>query len=185
MLSITYAVIISSLISFIIGWFARSWFGTDNKKQAKLTAELNDAQNKYQNYKTEVNDYFEKTAGLFNSLSVQYKSLYEHLLTGSRKLCEHDMSLPMLEHHAKQKDWQNILFNNNSQSTNKEPEHNWHPTYFEARDAKEEAEQTDKPVRDRESINGTTKKVTENKITEKQEPTLKVVANNKETCTAE
>lgn len=127
-----------ALISLFLGWHARKLLGKPTPKELKLQTELDNTKRNLGKYKSEVNTHFEKTANLFNDLSQHYKDLYEHLKNSSKNLCDPDFSTSMLEDKTS-KDWRKIgLTKENADHESRYPDHNWHPTYFEARDAKAE-----------------------------------------------
>lgn len=141
------ALLITAAISLLLGWFGRNLIGKPSRKEVKLQDELNKTKTELGSFKHDVNNHFEKTADLFNDLSKQYKNLYHHLKTSSQQLCDPDYSSTMLKSEH-DKNWQQIGFG--TQPSNEfQPEHNWHPTYFEAREAQEKnkADEKVKPVK--------------------------------------
>ncbi len=56
--------------------------------QTASAARCDEIQQEYDAYRTEVADHFGKTAEQFHAIGLQYRELYEHLATGSAKLCE-------------------------------------------------------------------------------------------------
>lgn len=130
MLSLTAKLLLTSIISFALGWLTKTILSNNNKKEIKLAEELQETKNELHNYQLEISHYFENTANLFNNLSLQYKNLYDHLADSAKKLCKTEFpastNLLKHEHYAH---WQKT-------ASDQELDHNWHPTYFEARDAK-------------------------------------------------
>jgi len=62
---------------------------TGGKTAAEIHAEL-------QEYREHVQEHFTKTSDLFQSLTVQYRELYDHLANGAQDLCEPAPGTPML-----------------------------------------------------------------------------------------
>ncbi len=132
MLSVTtfiLALLFSSILAAFLAWHARNILGKPSEKEVQLTNQLAETKNELDNYKRNINNHFEKTAHLFNDLSKHYKNLYEHLKTGSKELCSSENQVDILQYKHDSNhigsliptaDTDNIL-------------HNWHPTYFEAK----------------------------------------------------
>lgn len=163
--------LVAVFLSVPFGWFLRNWLGRPSLREKKLESELTSTKQELNNYHAEVNNHFEKTASLFNDLSGQYKKLYQHLLAGSKGLCKFD-SKNLLESNE---DIQLALKSEHSEYNNL-PDHNWHPTYFEARDAKEDLEPLDEDKLEADkNLHNKTQKQTEISLDSKKEPTLRVV----------
>jgi len=62
---------------------------TGGKTASEIHAEL-------QEYREQVQEHFTKTSDLFQSLTVQYRELYDHLADGAQDLCEPAPGTPML-----------------------------------------------------------------------------------------
>jgi len=77
-----FILVIAVVAAFAIGWF----FATRTGRLGSLQTERDTAQAELQRYQEEVNTHFEKTAHLFNEVTGSYRSLYEHLASGSEKL---------------------------------------------------------------------------------------------------
>lgn len=123
-------VLLSTIITAFLAWHARNFLGNPSPKERKLSSELAETKAELDSYKQNINNHFEKTASLFNDLSKQYRNLYEHLKTSSKELCGNEYQVNLLQYNSEHSnsiesavDTKNIM-------------HNWHPTYFEARDAK-------------------------------------------------
>lgn len=124
-------------ISGFIGWHARTWLGLPSELEKTLSADLLATNNKLKNYQLDVHHHFEKTADLFNQMLRQSKNLHEYLLTSSKELCHSDATISSTNIvNSDPNHWQEIVIKsyNNKPDTSK-LDHNWHPTYFEARDA--------------------------------------------------
>lgn len=178
MLTISSSLIIlllTAIISLFLGWHARNFLSRPTAKELKLNAELDKTAKNLNEYKHDVNSHFEKTANLFNDLSKQYKNLFEHLKDSSKHLCEPDFSTNMLAYDSN-KDWQQISLDPKAteDKSKSSPEHNWHPTYFEARDAKDDCQQK----LNTNACDKTTEKTELNKSKENKDNKFKVVMSN-------
>lgn len=186
MFSFTITLLITAAVSFALGWLTKMWLGQDNKKEIKLAEELEATKNELHNYQLEINNYFGNTANLFNNLSLQYKNLYDHLADGAKKLCKNEPSAatPLLQHEATNPNWQKLVL-----GQNQEPDHNWHPTYFEARDAKDHGSDKQELLHDINNLQAETMPSKETKHTNQhnknKEEHAKVVANAYETSNIE
>jgi len=68
--------------------YALSRGKSDNmEKVRELEQNLTDAQQEMNDYKMEVSQHFGETAQLFNTLTDDYRAVYEHLAIGSQALC--------------------------------------------------------------------------------------------------
>lgn len=76
------ALVVGALIGYLMG---RSGGGNN---QAEIAAQLEDTKQELENYKSEVNEHFEKTAALVNNLTNSYKEVHEHLAKGAQGLCQ-------------------------------------------------------------------------------------------------
>ncbi|MBP9721651.1 MAG: DUF1043 family protein [Gammaproteobacteria bacterium] len=151
-----------------IGWQARTWLGLPSELEKSLILELEAAKDELKKYQIEVNNHFEKTAQLFNQVLRQSKQLYDHLLNSSKELCYPDTTISSMNIvNTDPENWQELIIkpaplktsnftNFDTNSENDVIDHNWHPTYFEARDATkfDHSKITVKPV---SSVNKTDK----------------------------
>jgi len=90
------------LTAFVIGIVGGFFIGNSSNDAAKkLEDELKGVQEELNQYRTEVTSHFSKTAELFNSITANYRALYQHLADGAQKLCAVDAqllgSMPKLE----------------------------------------------------------------------------------------
>ncbi len=85
-----------SLIGIIIGYMVVQFRGS-SKDQARRIRQLEAEIEELQAYKEEVADHFKKTAGLLHDMTSQYKSIYEHMAEGARRLCDEEESGAVLE----------------------------------------------------------------------------------------
>jgi uncharacterized membrane-anchored protein YhcB (DUF1043 family) len=73
---------------------------TPNIKQAdNLKAELDEARQEMESYKTNVNSHFDKTAELVNELTQDYVKVYQHLAEGAQALGDGRDFTNVLEQH--------------------------------------------------------------------------------------
>lgn len=75
-------VAIGIALGFGVG---RLWPGSA-ARLTELERERDAAREDLKNYRQEVGAHFEATAGLFDKVTADYRSLYEHLATGARQL---------------------------------------------------------------------------------------------------
>ncbi len=125
-------------ISGFIGWHARNFLGLPSQLEKSLSAELLATNNKLKNYQLDVHHHFEKTADLFNQMLRQSKHLHEYLLSSSKELCHSEATISSTNIvNTDPHNWQEIVIKSyapkNLDTVN--IDHNWHPTFFEARDA--------------------------------------------------
>lgn len=150
----TFVLILSFtvLLSFFIGYKIRKWLNLKSEVETKLSQELDCTKTEYNNYKQEVYTHFEKTASLFNNMLQQSRELYNHLVLSSEQLTidntndddnssnnssENKTNNKKLEYNKNISDtWPKLNVKNTRLST----ANNWHPTYFEAKDAKDAKE---------------------------------------------
>jgi len=88
---------------FIVGGFAIGIIGgyflghsaNDSTGISKeVEAELQGVQEELQHYRQEVTHHFSRTAELFNTMTSDYRNLYQHLAEGAQKFCATDAQLP-------------------------------------------------------------------------------------------
>lgn len=93
-------LIIAALTAFLAGGLiglALSHLLSGNEKRIReLEHELQDAENKLDDYQKEVTDHFSETAQLVNKLTESYKDVHEHLAGSALKLANVDMTHPLL-----------------------------------------------------------------------------------------
>lgn len=141
MISFFIILLITIPISWFVGWQTRTWLGIPSELEKSLTADLEEAKNQLKKYQVDVNHHFEKTAHLFNQILMQSKNLHDYLLSSSKELCfPESMISSMKIANSDPESWHELVVKNNAHKidpANAEfMDHNWHPTYFEARDAK-------------------------------------------------
>jgi uncharacterized membrane-anchored protein YhcB (DUF1043 family) len=66
---------------------ARSGSRRDAARARQLEEELRTAQDEHRRYRTQVSEHFGETSKRLRDLTLQYKSVYEHLADGARALC--------------------------------------------------------------------------------------------------
>jgi len=74
------------IVGLTIGGIAGRWRGKHDNKSRELTKELDQLRADMKNYRTEVGQHFSKTGELFNTMTQNYRDIYEHLATGAQKL---------------------------------------------------------------------------------------------------
>ncbi len=84
------AIIASGLIGIVAGAALHKQFGHSGSQTRRLSAELEEAQEKGEKYRQEVADHFSETAGLLNNLTQQYRDIHQHLASGADELCRND-----------------------------------------------------------------------------------------------
>lgn len=74
----TIAGLILGLLIAAFGW---------KRKDSGNAATVNQLQNDFDDYKSQVNNHFSKTSDLVGKLTDDYREVYRHLATGSAALC--------------------------------------------------------------------------------------------------
>lgn len=64
---------------------------------AELEQELTDLQSHFDGYREQVNRHFLTTSELVQKMTDSYRDVYEHLATGSEKLCRTPVATPSLD----------------------------------------------------------------------------------------
>lgn len=97
-------LLVSAAAAFLAGRFTAP--GTGQLKE--MERQRDDAQAELRSYRENVNTHFEKTARLFNEVTVGYRTLYEHLADGSERLGRGPDS-PLLSKRPEQRQLQEKL----------------------------------------------------------------------------
>lgn len=74
------------LVAGILSFFAGRLCAPGSARLKQLEEERDQAVSELDGYRDEVDQHFEKTAGLFDQLTLDYRRLYEHLASGARDL---------------------------------------------------------------------------------------------------
>jgi uncharacterized membrane-anchored protein YhcB (DUF1043 family) len=83
----------------IIGAIVYRNMAPSKKKTDDLRAELDEARQEMETYKTSVNSHFDKTAELVNELTQDYVKVYKHLAEGAQSLGDTRDFINVLEQH--------------------------------------------------------------------------------------
>lgn len=81
------------IIGLTIGGIAGRWRGQHDNKSKQLEEEVDKLRNDMNDYKEEVGEHFHKTGELFNTMTQNYREIYEHLATGAQKLSNDEASI--------------------------------------------------------------------------------------------
>jgi uncharacterized membrane-anchored protein YhcB (DUF1043 family) len=76
-------VVVGVLVGFLAGQRSRR----EAKKLARLQAELEASRAELADYRGQVSQHFGRTSDLLRRLTIQYRTVYEHLADGARTLC--------------------------------------------------------------------------------------------------
>lgn len=94
---ITGIAFLSFFLGVGLGLIIMAFAGRDTKRAAKLQEELNRVTARFEEYRQEVGQHFEKTSDLFQDLTERYRTFYEHLAGGAQALCSTQADGPRLE----------------------------------------------------------------------------------------
>ena len=89
----TLTVIAVLLMGFGLGWLMGTRKRDNQDRTRELEQRLEQALTSRADYEAEVTEHFQKTAGLLNQLSSDYRAMYQHLASGAETLC--DGAVPM------------------------------------------------------------------------------------------
>ncbi len=89
------------LISFAFGVAAgyaiHFLVGSESKRSEELARELEQLQEEMAQYRGEVAEHFQRTSELVQEMTSSYRNVYEHLATGSARLCSDAIQEPQLD----------------------------------------------------------------------------------------
>jgi len=89
------------LISFAFGLAAgyaiHFFVNSDNTRSEELEAELEQIKEEMEQYRSEVAAHFQRTSELVQEMTSSYRNVYEHLATGSARLCGDTLQEPQLD----------------------------------------------------------------------------------------
>lgn len=75
-------------VGVLIGWFlGRSGGQRDADRARELEQQIENAKAEHAQYRTQVSQHFVETSRRLHDLTLQYRSVYEHLADGARTLC--------------------------------------------------------------------------------------------------
>lgn len=80
------AVIIAFFVGAVVGYLILLTTNANAKKQQKLEVDLNNATQKMEEQKQQLEKHFEQSAQLLSTLAEDYKKLYSHLAQSSQNL---------------------------------------------------------------------------------------------------
>lgn len=81
-------IIIVGLIVFAgLGIFVGTRISSDKRRIRELEEDLSRTKKELEQYRSKVNNHFQKTSELFSKMTSTYKAVYMHLAEGSQELC--------------------------------------------------------------------------------------------------
>ena len=96
--------LISFAFGIAVGFAINFYFNPDNKRSGKLQHELDQLQlelerlkQETEQYRGEVAEHFQHTSELVQEMTSSYKNVYEHLASGSARLCSNAIQEPQLD----------------------------------------------------------------------------------------
>ncbi len=81
------------IIGVAIGGIAGRWRGQHDNKSKQLEEEVDQLRSDMNDYRQEVGEHFHKTGELFNTMTQNYREIYEHLATGAQQLSDDETSI--------------------------------------------------------------------------------------------
>ncbi len=97
--SIWQIVLLALTAGILIGALAYRLLMSSVKDVDKIKAELNDARQELDQYKSGVTQHFDKTAELVNDLAQNYVKVYQHLAEGAQTLGASKSFEDLIEQH--------------------------------------------------------------------------------------
>lgn len=91
--------VIALLAGAMIGILAYRLLSSSQKEADKIKGELDAARKELSEYKTSVNQHFDKTSELVNDLTQNYVKVYQHLAEGAQTLGDSRTFTNLLEQH--------------------------------------------------------------------------------------
>lgn len=89
--------LITSAIGLIIGASIGYLLGGNKKQVKQLQDALDKLGSEFDSYRSQVGEHFLQTSRLVDKMTSSYRDVYEHLATGSEKLCQDPATTPRLE----------------------------------------------------------------------------------------
>jgi hypothetical protein len=91
-----------SILAFLVGLAAGAMvvyatFRPGHARRRQLQAGVERLEEELKAYRQEVNQYFQRTSELFETLTSSYRAFYDHLATGARRLCREERLGPALD----------------------------------------------------------------------------------------
>jgi len=92
----------TGLIAFLLGIACGAGFtylmsGSGRRRTTDLQEKLDQLQQEFDSYRDQVGQHFQKTSELVQTMTDSYRSVYEHLASGSEVLCQDPVSTPRLD----------------------------------------------------------------------------------------
>jgi len=84
-------------VGIIAGIFIAYRFVPNSERERKLQETLENERNVHRAYREQVNAHFAKTSDLFQSMTDNYRAVYQHLAQGANELCEIAQDTPQLD----------------------------------------------------------------------------------------
>ena len=89
--------LISFAFGIAAGYAIHFLVNPDNKHSEELEAELEQLKEGMEQYRGEVVEHFQRTSELVQEMTSSYKNVYEHLASGSARLCNDAIQEPQLD----------------------------------------------------------------------------------------
>ena len=84
----TLTVIAALLVGLGLGWAMGTRKKENQDRTRELEQRLEQALTSRADYEAEVTEHFQRTAGLLNQLSSDYRAIYQHMAKGADTLCD-------------------------------------------------------------------------------------------------
>ena len=75
-----------ALVGVVVGIFIGRGTSSERIRVRELEEELASVRAEHDGYKSEVTEHFQKTGELFHEMTLQYRTIYDHLATGAERL---------------------------------------------------------------------------------------------------
>lgn len=95
--------VISFALGVAAGYAIHFFLNSDNKRREKLAQELEQLREETEQYRGEVAEHFQHTSELVQEMTSSYKNVYEHLASGSARLCSDAIQEPQLDFAIQEK----------------------------------------------------------------------------------
>ncbi len=90
-------IFLAFFAGMLLGMLPALFVLRENQRAKQLQDELERLKNEFAVYRGEVNQHFSKTSNLFQELTSNYRSVYEHLAQGAHSLCSEQPDVPRLD----------------------------------------------------------------------------------------
>ncbi len=147
-------LILGALIGGLVGFMFGKQHSSDQNKLDEMEKTILEKDKALQDYKEKVGQHFEQTAQLFNNVTKEYQSLYQHLAQNAAQLTSNQ---PFLESHQQVSSLENL---SNQPSTSSDENENTNETFsdeslykaFEYRNQSIEDTPTTQPSHSNENV---------------------------------